>query len=130
METAEDKSRAEAVASRARGVRLVENHLSVRPPWVKKSDEEIKREIERIWRDNQFMYETAVAVKDGIATLTGEVDTREMRYVLGQMAAEGGAKRVRNHMKVRLENGERLPGYPSRTGRARGQVAVMTRHPL
>ena len=83
---------------------------------VKKPDEEIKREIERIWRDNEFMYETdvAVAVKDGIATLTGEVDTWEMRYVLGPMASQGGGGTC-NQLKVHLEEGIG-PGYAPRPG--------------
>lgn len=42
----------------------------------------------------------SVSVADGVATLTGEVDTLRARRIATQNAYEGGARRVRNRLKV------------------------------
>lgn len=42
-----------------------------------------------------------VTVADGIVTLVGEVDTLRDRHVATENAYEGGAKEVRNRLKVR-----------------------------
>lgn len=46
-------------------------------------------------KDNIF-----VSVADDVATLTGEVDTLRDRRIATQNAYEGGARRVRNRLKV------------------------------
>ena len=43
----------------------------------------------------------AVSVKKGVATMVGVVDTLRERRVATENAEEGGAKDVRNRLKVR-----------------------------
>lgn len=42
-----------------------------------------------------------INVSDGVATLTGKVDTLRERRAATQNGYEGGARKVRNHLKVR-----------------------------
>jgi hypothetical protein len=43
----------------------------------------------------------SVPASDGVATLTGEVDTMRDRRASTKNAYEGGPRQVRNHLKVR-----------------------------
>ena len=43
-----------------------------------------------------------VQVSDGVASLTGAVDTLRDRRIATVNAYEGGARQVRNHLKVRF----------------------------
>lgn len=71
---------AERVASRVRGVVEVDNKLQVPSRWrskAQKSDWEIRQDIEdeMWWRPDVDSDEVSVTVRDGVATLTGEVDS-------------------------------------------------------
>jgi osmotically-inducible protein OsmY len=97
------KAKAEEVVSAVKGVAAVTNNLRVMKSWTPKDDWEIKKDIEdELWW-SPFVDgdDVAVTVKDGIATLVGVVDTLRDRRVATKNAYEGGAKHVRNELKVR-----------------------------
>jgi len=98
-----EKSLADDLVSRVRGVTMVLNNLTVNHPWSSKEDWEIKKNIEDELRWSPFVDEDDVSVNvtDGVATLVGVVDTLRERRVATENAYEGGAKHVRNHLKVR-----------------------------
>jgi osmotically-inducible protein OsmY len=98
-----EREKAEDVASAVKGVAAVINNLRVNRNWTPKDDWEIKKDIEdELWW-SPFIDEedVSVAVTDGIATLVGVVDTLIERRVATENAYEGGAKQVRNLLKVR-----------------------------
>jgi osmotically-inducible protein OsmY len=98
-----EKTRAEEVVSTVKGVAAVTNNLRVRKTWIPKEDWEIKKDIEdELWW-SPFVEEddVAVTVTDGTVTLVGIVDTLRERRVATENAYEGGAKHVRNELKVR-----------------------------
>jgi osmotically-inducible protein OsmY len=98
-----EKAKAEEVVSAVKGVAAVTNNLRVRKTWTPKDDWEIKRDIEdELWW-SPFVDEddVAVTVNDGTVTLMGVVDTLRERRVATENAYEGGAKQVRNELKVR-----------------------------
>jgi osmotically-inducible protein OsmY len=84
-------------------VAAVINNLRVNRTWTPKDDGEIKKDIEdELWW-SPFVDEgdVSVTVTGGIATLVGVVDTLRERRVATKNAYEGGAKQVRNLLKVR-----------------------------
>jgi len=98
-----EKERAEDAASVVKGVTAVVNNLKVNKTWMPKEDWEIKKDIEdELWW-SPFVDEgdISVAVTEGGATLVGVVDTLRERRVATENAYEGGAKQVRNLLKVR-----------------------------
>jgi osmotically-inducible protein OsmY len=98
-----EKAKAEDVVSAVKGVAAVMNNLRVNRTWTPKEDWEIKKDIEdELWW-SPFVDEddVSVTVTDGIATLVGLVDTLRERRVATKNAYEGGAKQVRNLLKVR-----------------------------
>jgi osmotically-inducible protein OsmY len=126
-----EKSHAEDVASRVNGVTAVNNDLRVSYPaygyyywpysdlyyepysysywprphstWTYKSDAEIKHDIENqlFWSPFVDADEVKVAVKNGVATLTGTVDSwREYRDA-AKNGYDGGALSVINDLKVK-----------------------------
>jgi osmotically-inducible protein OsmY len=98
-----EKERAEDAASVVKGVTAVVNNLKVNKTWTPKEDWEIKKDIEdELWW-SPFVDEDdiSVAVTEGGATLVGVVDTLRERRVATENAYEGGAKQVRNLLKVR-----------------------------
>jgi osmotically-inducible protein OsmY len=98
-----EKTKAEAVVSAVKGVADVTNNLQVRTTWTPKDDWEIKKDIENELWWSPFVDEdnVSVTVKDGTATLVGVVDTLRERRMATKNAYEGGAKHVRNELKVR-----------------------------
>jgi osmotically-inducible protein OsmY len=98
----EKKMAAEAV-SRLRGVAAVVNNLELNRDWKPKDDWEIQQDIgnELWWSPFVDVDNIQVAVSDGIATLTGEVDTLRDRRAATKNAYEGGARQVHNRLKVR-----------------------------
>jgi osmotically-inducible protein OsmY len=98
-----EKALTDDVVSRVKGVVMVLNNLSVNQSWTPKADWEIKKDIEGELRWNPFVDEddVFVTVTDGTATLVGVVDTLRERRVATENAYEGGAKHVRNTLKVR-----------------------------
>jgi osmotically-inducible protein OsmY len=84
-------------------VAAVVNNLKVNRTWTPKDDREIEKNIEdELWW-SPFVDEgdISIAVADGVATLVGVVDTLRERRVATENAYEGGAKQVRNLLKVR-----------------------------
>jgi osmotically-inducible protein OsmY len=98
----EKKMAAEAV-SRLRGVAAVVNNLELNRDWKPKDDWEIQQDIgnELWWSPFVYVDNIQAAVSDGIATLTGEVDTLRDRRAATKNAYEGGARQVHNRLKVR-----------------------------
>jgi osmotically-inducible protein OsmY len=123
-----DKARVEDLASTTVGVMEVKNHLDVldavtlwgteplmsdfsptdygwygpRRPDTSKSDEQIRSDIENhLWWSTQVdSDQVAVAVEDGVATLTGTVDSWRERDAATKNAYDGGAVLVRNELRV------------------------------
>jgi osmotically-inducible protein OsmY len=98
-----EKAKAEEVVSTVKGVAAVTNNLRVMKTWAPKDDWEIKEDIEdELWW-SPFINadDVSVTVSDGVATLVGVVDTLRERRVATKNALEGGAKHVRNALKVR-----------------------------
>lgn len=124
-----EKNRADDVASRIAGVLDVENHLIVDydtafiyDPYVdeyvsddelidyerrapQKTDSQIKHTIEsEMWWSPFFDSDkVTVTVDDGVATLTGTVDTWSERQSATQKAYKGGATLVDNDLVVEYE---------------------------
>jgi osmotically-inducible protein OsmY len=98
-----DKVKAEEVVSAVKGVAAVTNNLRVKKTWTPKDDWEIKRDIagELWWSPFVDEDDVSVSVTDGTVTLVGVVDTLRERRVATENAYEGGAKHVRNELKVR-----------------------------
>jgi osmotically-inducible protein OsmY len=99
-----EKEKAEDVASVVKGVAVVVNSLKVNRTWTPKDDWEIKKDIEdELWW-SPFLDEgnISVAVTEGLSALVGVVDTLRERRVATENAYEGGAKQVRNLLKVRF----------------------------
>jgi len=98
---------AEDVASRVQGVVEVANNLEINyPRWdTKKSkgDWEIKEDIksELWWSPYVDSDQVTVEVRDGVATLTGTVDSWMERMAARDNAYEGGAQKVRNFLAVK-----------------------------
>jgi osmotically-inducible protein OsmY len=126
-----EKAEAENVAFRAKGVTDVKNSLTVSYPaiviynpyiyswtiydypWYKsaaiisnKSDWVIKQAIESefLWSPFVDSDDITVSVEDGIATLTGSVDSIRENEAAEQNAFEGGAKAVVNKLRIMLIN--------------------------
>jgi osmotically-inducible protein OsmY len=99
-----EKEKAAEVVSQVRGVAELINNLGVNRSWVPKDDWEIKQDIEsELWWSPFVEKENiVVSVVDGVATLTGEVDTLRERRMATANAYEGGARNVRNHLRVRF----------------------------
>jgi osmotically-inducible protein OsmY len=99
-----DKDRADELAASVDGVVDVANYLLLSNPEVRpeKTDLEIKEDIESelFWSPFVDAEEVEVAVHDGVATLTGVVDSRPESEAAEQNALEGGAIAVDNNLKI------------------------------
>ena len=130
VDTYFERSQAEDVASRIKGVTMVDNNLVVQPgdePYVfdpfvdtyypysyhwygnryehlsaEKSDVEIKEDIqdELWWSPFVDADQVIVSVNDGTATLTGQVDSIHEKRAAAENAIEGGATSVTNNLTV------------------------------
>lgn len=126
-----EKTQADIVASAIPGVEQVENDLIVedvgeplvyepyledyypydydwydyRPGYTMKRDAEIREDIrdELWWSPFVDAEEVTVTVEDGMATLTGTVDSWSEFNAASENAYEGGATWVRNQLEVRTE---------------------------
>ncbi|MBD3305036.1 BON domain-containing protein [candidate division KSB3 bacterium] len=103
-----EKYHAEDVTSRVAGVVDIRNLLVVVDEWAWKSDQAIKEDIEDdlYWSyfvDNE---EITVTVDEGVATLTGTVESWNEHAAAIKSAFEGGAKSVRSYLKIKS-----TPGY-------------------
>jgi osmotically-inducible protein OsmY len=110
-----DKWHAEDVAAGVEGVVDVTNNLVVMRKPVHASDFAIKRDIEDelFWSPFVDADQVKVEVTDGVATLTGTVDTWNERAWAAENAREGGALSVRNQLVVKNDEGMAwMPYYP------------------
>lgn len=126
-----EKAQAEDVVSRVKGVTDVSNALTVtevnwsiahdpyvydwyvydyewyayEPAFVNRSDQEIEEDIrdEMWWSPFVDSDEVTVAVNDGIATLTGTLDTYAERRSAVENARQGGALAVDNDLLVTVD---------------------------
>lgn len=98
-----EKSRAEDMASRAIGVVNVTNYITVSSVWTWRTDLEIQKDIntELWWSPFVDSDEVKVDVEQGVATLTGVVDSWTERTIAEENAYEGGAKNVVNKLQIR-----------------------------
>jgi osmotically-inducible protein OsmY len=106
-----EKKIAEDAVARVRGIAAVVNNLKLNREWEPKDDWEIRQDIkdELMWSPYVDEDDIVVSVSEGVATLTGEVDTLRDRHIATENALEGGAKRVRNRLKVRYGPEELRP---------------------
>jgi osmotically-inducible protein OsmY len=107
-----EKRHAEDVAARVAGVVAVSNAIRVDGAWSWRDDWEIRQDIasELSWSPFVDRDQVTVSVDDGVATLTGTVDNWHERSTAESNAWEGGAKDVRNRLRVRM-NGSYYPPY-------------------
>jgi len=99
-----ERRHAEDLAGRVKGVRRVHNHLDVRAPGDDLAgDVEIEQEIESqlFWSPFVAASEIDVSVVDGIATLSGAVESWPEYYAAEKNARDGGARHVINRIRVR-----------------------------
>jgi osmotically-inducible protein OsmY len=103
VDSAFEKKMAGEAVSLLRGVAAVVNNLELNRNWKAKDDWEIEQDIgsELWWSPFVDEDSVSVTVSDGIATLTGEVDTLRNRRAATKNAYDGGARQVRNRLKVR-----------------------------
>jgi osmotically-inducible protein OsmY len=100
-----ERIRAGVLASKVSGVADVDNLLRVKSmdSWRRlKTDLVILQDIndELWWSPFVDADQVHVRVRDGVATLTGTVDTYLERGAAVDNAYEGGAREVKNHLKV------------------------------
>lgn len=101
-----DKRLVSRVVRHVQGVEAVTNNILVNRPVVVRSDWEIKHDIESqlFWSPFVDADEVTVSVLDGVATLTGTVDSLLELRAAEEQALEGGAWKVRNQLKLKLED--------------------------
>jgi osmotically-inducible protein OsmY len=103
VDSAFARLRAEEVASGLEGVVEIVNNMRLQDTWGWKTDWEIKEDIEDQlwWSPFVDSDQITVTVKDGVATLTGTVNSWQERGAAADNAYQGGAKEVRNHLRVK-----------------------------
>jgi osmotically-inducible protein OsmY len=102
VESLRAKRAAEASARTTVGVRSVDNYIKVRPK-VQRQDEAIEKEIRGAFQRDPFvdLYEVGVSVYNGVAYLTGSVDSRyEKRQADDLAAGVNGVTRVTNALSI------------------------------
>jgi osmotically-inducible protein OsmY len=102
VNTSFEKTRAEIVAGEVAGVTQVINNLEPMYSWTWKPDREIESDIndQLWWSPFVDSDDVEVEVENGVATLSGEVDTWSEWDAATENAFEGGAKDVRNELDV------------------------------
>ncbi len=98
-----ERNRAEDLATRVEGVVEVSNRITVTEEWPWKSDRQIKSDIEDYlyWSPLVDEEQVTVSVEEGVATLTGEVDSwREYNTAVARTFA-AGAREVDNQLTVK-----------------------------
>jgi osmotically-inducible protein OsmY len=106
-----EKLRAEDLVHRVTAVRNVVNQLVTPSTWAYTRDWEIRQDLEhKLWLnplvDSQ---EIRVVVRDGVATLTGAVDSWKEKQLATEEAFQAGARSVRNNLIVQHEAGMTAP---------------------
>jgi osmotically-inducible protein OsmY len=102
VDTSWEKHHAEHKASRVKGVVRVINGIQSDYKWKYKPDWEIREDIndQLFWSPFVDEDNVRVTVEDGVATLTGNVETWGERGAAENNAYEGGAKDVKNKLTV------------------------------
>jgi osmotically-inducible protein OsmY len=102
-----ERNHAEDVAAGVPGVVEVQNNLRVRSDTRFVADRVLEEQIEDelFWSPFVDSDEINVAVDNGVATLTGTVDSWADYNWAAENAREGGAVSVRNNVKVRNDQG-------------------------
>ncbi|MFZ5907047.1 MAG: BON domain-containing protein [Nitrospirota bacterium] len=97
-----EKFHASSIAERIRGVVEVENRIKLIHPWVWRSDETIKRAIEEELLWDAFVNEEdiKVEVENGVATLSGIVESIQIKNAAIENAFDGGARAVHSQLKI------------------------------
>jgi osmotically-inducible protein OsmY len=101
-DSAYERLHAKSVISRLPAVGFSENKLDVRRSWALKTDGGIRRDIvTRLWSDRLIVARSIdVTVEDGVATLTGTVDTWTELLDAISKALDAGATKVRDRLKL------------------------------
>ncbi|QEF96168.1 Osmotically-inducible protein Y precursor [Stieleria maiorica] len=104
VESRFEKELAEWIVDGVPGVVHVNNALAVNAQWEPKADEEIRKDLERKLKFALFdtSNEIEVEVADGVAILTGEVDTWRQWQSAVNLAIEAGARDPHNLLNVRM----------------------------
>ncbi len=97
------KNQAEEAVSTVKGVVTVKNNLHVEESWTWKPDPLIKQDIEKElwWSPYVDVDHVTISVNQGVATLTGTVDSYLERDIAIENAREGGAKSVESLLTIR-----------------------------
>jgi osmotically-inducible protein OsmY len=99
-----EKERVEEIVSSVEGVLSVDNYLRHEdtPENYRKTDWELEQDIESqlFWSPFVDADEVAVSVENGVATLSGEVETWSERMAAQENAFQAGARDVRNKILV------------------------------
>lgn len=98
------KERSARLAQAVKGVRAVVNRIEVIPS-TERTDEEIANDIEAAWLDDPATesYEASVRVDDGVATVTGTVDSWLEKQLVATVAkGVRGVTDVKNQVMMRL----------------------------
>ncbi|MDY7108424.1 MAG: BON domain-containing protein [Planctomycetota bacterium] len=102
VDTRFERRRAADVASRVKGVIDVVNHIDVGDEWTYVDDVQIVADIndELWWSPFVDSDEVTVTVSNGVATLSGVVDSWSERAAAAKNAFDGGARAVVNELEV------------------------------
>ncbi len=95
------KDRAAKVAEGIKGVRAVVNSIRVNP--VKRSDDEVLADVKLALKDDPTadVYELEPIVKDGVVTLSGDVDSWRGKQLSASVARSvKGVKEVKNQIEI------------------------------
>ncbi len=107
VDTYTEKQQAEDVASRVNSVVDVENSITVDYEWAWKSDQAIREDIhsEFFWSPAVDGGDIVVTVNNGVATMTGNVDSWSEHSAAVENAFEGGASTVKSYLEVKNSPG-------------------------
>jgi osmotically-inducible protein OsmY len=107
VDTFFERDQAEDAASRVQGVIEVQNRIQVAPEEDMASDWEIREDVQSqlFWSPFVDSGEVQVSVDDGVATLTGEVDSYFERRQATKNAFDAGAAAVDNNLSVQNPSG-------------------------
>jgi osmotically-inducible protein OsmY len=122
VDTYFEKIRAEGVAASVGGVVDISNNLTVNYDWMWKSDEEIAEDIESelFWSVFVDGSDVVVTVDNGVATLSGVVDSWQEYNAAVDNAFDGGARMVSSQLQV-----AGVPGYSYRLYETRDDISLI-----
>lgn len=97
-----EKSHAEDLAARVRGVIVIDNNIVVDEPWEWKSDRAIAKDVksELFWNPRLKGERIQVFVENGIVTLEGTIENWLEYRLATDEAYEGGALGVKNNLEI------------------------------